>query len=667
MSLQPPAEAVPETEPQGVPPVTEQAAPPIPETVPPAPEQEAPPAEETAKPHWWSALWTRLKAKPAHPVAFTVVCLLIAPLITLYASQVVWMQSLWKPLPWMVLHLGSVGLFWVLFSSVSLALYGLIRRLFWSFIPEVALFMGVAVSSRLKYDVTGFPLQISDFAMLGQLGEITGFATSQLVPTVLTILGIVVAAILTETLRRKETWHLSWKKGLIMTLVSACVCVSALFPGPLQSAALYLDQDCVEQMERNDESGVVLGMYTAWVQRQSVGRGEGSEQAQGLAERFVSDAAKTVPCALEEVPDIIFITSESFFDITRLDRLKFVEDPLPVFHRLAEEGTNGLFFSNTFGGGTGNVEMEMFTCLSLDRLKEGDTLCTLDKSLYRTLPTTIRALKKAGYTTTAIHSYNDELFNRNYTFPAIGFDEVIFDRDFETETEMAGIYMSDDSLVNEIIARYEDRDTSKPCLMYGLSMENHQPYYAGKFEEESGYPIQGRVLNDDDKDILDSLVHSLHDADESLGRLVDYFSQVDRPVILAFVGDHLPALRMSNEEYIYCNLGYTPKEPSTDWDEESMKLRLTTDYVIWSNYEEEPKADEDQSSTFLFLEVLRRAGVPLNDYFSWLLENVEPYMLKSQGRVFVTPDGTTTFEPDRMGELALERYTALEEAMLYGK
>ncbi len=660
MSLQAPTDTAPQALQTVVPPATE------------LPAQGEPQVQETPREpgklrRTWQTLWARLGAKPTHPVAFTLVSLLVAPLITLYASQVVWLQSLWKPLPWMLGHLGSVGLFWLLFSSASLALYGLIRRLFWAFIPEVGLFMGVAVSSRIKYDITGAPLQLSDFSMVGKLGEITGFATQQLLPTLLTILGIVVAAILTETLRRKETWHLSWKKGLIMALVSVAVLLSAFFPGPLQAAASYLDQDCVDQMERNDQSGVVLGMYTAWVHRQAAGRGETNEQLQALAQRVVEDAAQPTPCALEEVPDIIFITSESFFDITRLKELKFAQDPLPVFHRLAEVGTYRCFISSTFGGGTGNVEMEMFTCLSNGLLKEGDTLCTLDDELYETLPTTIRALKNAGYSTTAVHSYNDELFERRDNFPAIGFDKVVFDRDFITEPEMAGIYISDDSLADEIITRYERRNRSKPCLIYGLSMENHQPYYEEKYDDDSGFPARCSQLSQADLKIVDSLVHSLNHADASLGRLVEYFSQVDRPVLLVFVGDHLPSLKLSDEEYIYCHLGYTPPEPTTDWNEDSMRERLTTEYVIWSNYETEPKADEDQSCTFLGLEVLRRAGIPLNDYFSWMLENVRPYMLKTQGRVFATPDGNVTYQPDRSAQVALESYRALQEALLYGK
>lgn len=132
-------------------------------------------------------------------LVFLLGSLLLAPLVTLYATQAVWLQSLWAPLPWMASHGGATVLFWVLFSSLSLTLYGFFRRLFPAYLPEVAVFMGVAVTSRYKLDINGAPLQLSDFAFVGNLGDITGYAASQLIPTLTTLLAIGVAAVLTET------------------------------------------------------------------------------------------------------------------------------------------------------------------------------------------------------------------------------------------------------------------------------------------------------------------------------------------------------------------------------------------------------------------------------------------------------------------------------------
>lgn len=625
-----------------------------------------PPVSEAPPRPWWKALWERLCAKPAHPRLFALLSLLLAPLVTLYASQVVWLQSLVKPFPWMALHLPAVGLFWVLFSSVSLTLYGVIRHLFPAFIPEVGLFMGVAVSSRYKFDINGMPLQLSDFTLIGNLGEVTGFAAKQLVPPLMTVLGIAVAAVLTETLRRKETWRLGWKSGLLVSLAGAAVCVSAFFPGPLQSAAVALDRDCMDQIERSEQSGVVLGLYTAWAQRQSAVRGESDGYYLGLAQRFRAESRTPGdPLPLESVPDIVFVTSESFFDITRLPGLFFADDPLPTYHALAEQGTSGAFLSNNYGGGTGNVEMEMFTALSKNFLLEGDSLCTLDSAFYTDVPTTVRALKKAGYQTVSVHSYTDELYNRRSNYPAIGFDELVFQEDFITEPEIDGAYISDVSFAEELIARYEARDPSAPCFLYGMSMENHQAYDPQKYDTPSGYPASAPGLSQEDLDIVDSLVHGLHGADESLKLLTDYFSQVERPVLLVFVGDHLPSANLSDGVSLYTRLGSSPSDSAADWDAETLAEILSTDYLVWSNYEAEPLPDRTESCTFLGLHILERAGVPLGSYFTWLTQNTEPYLLQVRGRLFVDQEGTPSYTPTPEQLQVQETYAALEKALVY--
>ncbi|MFR2521184.1 MAG: LTA synthase family protein [Evtepia gabavorous] len=455
-------------------------------------------------------------------LVFLLGSLLLAPLVTLYATQAVWLQSLWAPLPWMASHGGATVLFWVLFSSLSLTLYGFFRRLFPAYLPEVAVFMGVAVTSRYKLDINGAPLQLSDFAFVGNLGDITGYAASQLIPTLTTLLAIGVAAVLTETLRRKETWRPSLTQGFVLGSLCLTLFLSALYPGALQSAALRLDQNSPDQETRNERMGVVLGLYTAWAQRLQVETGTADPETTRLVDQLRADAMGPGTPAPAAAPDIIFVTSESFFDVTRLPGLTFSQDPLPNFHRLSETCTNGPFLSNTYGGGTGHVEMEMFTGLTSSLLKEGDTLNTLHTAVYQDLPTTVRLLQKAGYATTALHAHTSELYNRETIYPAIGFDTVAFLDDFLTPVEIAGKYASDDSFARELIARYEARDPSQPVFLYGMSMENHQTYTPEKYGQPSGFPAQCDKLSQEDLAILDALVMGLHHADASLGLLTDY-------------------------------------------------------------------------------------------------------------------------------------------------
>ena len=205
--------------------------------------------------------------------------------------------------------------------------------------------------------------------------------------------------------------------------------------------------------------GVFVGFFLLWLMLGFLGY---PELAGGLAGVPIRGALAPGAAASEGTPDIIFITSESFFDVTRLPGITFEEDPLPNFHRLAEASTNGWCLSNNYGNGTGNVEMEMFTGLSSSLLREGDTLTTLDEGVYAQLPTTVRQLKQAGYATEFVHAHTNELYNRVTTHPAIGFDTVDFLEDFLTQGEACGPYLYDLSFAQELIARYDTRDPTRP-------------------------------------------------------------------------------------------------------------------------------------------------------------------------------------------------------------
>lgn len=165
--------------------------------------------------------------------------------------------------------------------------------------------------------------------------------------------------------------------------------------------------------------------------------------------------------------------------------------------------------------------------------------------------------------------------------------------------------------------------------------------------------------------ILDALVMGLHHADASLGLLTDYFSQVDRPVMLVFVGDHLPSLNLSDGVSLYTHLGYSPTEEAADWDPETLENILSTDYLIWTNYEAQAAPDRMESCTFLGLHTLQRAGIPLNQYFSWLDREVASHMLLSRRTLFVDQDGKGTYSPSQEDQAILEQYTAVERNLLY--
>ena len=157
----------------------------------------------------------------------------------------------------------------------------------------------------------------------------------------------------------------------------------------------------------------------------------------------------------------------------------------------------------------------------------------------------------------------------------------------------------------------------------------------------------------------------VYQSDQAFEYLLDYFSQVDRPVMLVFVGDHLPSLNLSDGVSLYTHLGYSPTEEAADWDPETLENILSTDYLIWTNYEAQAAPDRMESCTFLGLHTLQRAGIPLNQYFSWLDREVASHMLLSRRTLFVDQDGKGTYSPSQEDLAILEQYTAVERNLLY--
>lgn len=589
--------------------------------------------------------------------------ILLMPLLILYTSQLIWTQSFIAPFSWMVSHPGAVGMSWLLLTIFAMAIYGFVRRFAAAYAPLLLISWCIGFITFFKAEILEEPLLISDFEMAGSFGHILSYAAPMLHPTLPLIAAAIldILAVVLLVLFESERQPVSARWFII-----GCVCLFLAFtafqPGILQSAAIALDGSCSDQKDRNEQEGILLGLYVSLAQRISYTPEDFGGDAAEMAELF--RAEETLPELPENAPDIIFITSESFFDITRMPNLTFEKDPLPVYHKLAGESVSGRFISNTYGGGTGNVEMAMFTGLNREYLKEGDTLCTLPERQYDTVPNLVRQLSALGYRTMALHSYNSLLYNRADNYPALGFDTVAFAKDFRTETELCGTYMSDESLAQEIIARYESRSRGKPCFLYAMSMENHQAYSADKYPDESGYPAESNLLDSSDLAVVDSLVHGLHDADAALGTLVRYFSKVDTPVLLVFVGDHLPCLNLPDGDSLYLRLGMISSEESAEMTAEELCDLLSTDYLLWSNTDASPKSAVE-SWMSMAPDLLQRAGLPMNAYYRWLTQEVTPSILASRGRLFVAPDGTASYDTPEDAENILRMCRAVDYRLAY--
>jgi hypothetical protein len=251
-------------------------------------------------------------------------------------------------------------------------------------------------------------------------------------------------------------------------------------------------------------------------------------------------------------------------------------------------------------------------------------------------------------------------------YSQFGFDRILFDHCFDANAERRGGYISDMELSKKIISLYEE-NVEQPMFMYAVSMENHQPYNSEKFADDTSIGVKSDALSEGEQVVLEAYTTGLRDADQALGYLVEYFSACENPVMIVFFGDHLPNLGANDGDAVYSKLGYSSTAVTTDWQPDELAKMLSTDYLIWTNYEEEPLPDKAESCTWLGLSVLNRLNFHLDDYFSWLDRHVTPTMLLYRPSLFVDSQGNAYESIPKRYEAAMNDYRTAIHDILYGE
>jgi phosphoglycerol transferase MdoB-like AlkP superfamily enzyme len=247
------------------------------------------------------------------------------------------------------------------------------------------------------------------------------------------------------------------------------------------------------------------------------------------------------PMASDELPDIVVVQSESLFDPTIMRGYEHSHFT-PNLHRLAAHGTSGKLHVPTFGGGTIRTEFEVLTGLSL-RYFDNLQFPYLQMS-HKALPGLVRALSRHGYSTLALHGNDPAFWNRTTAFKAIGFDRFVSQSSFPPGAPNDGKYMADSAMTDEIMTQL--KDGGPPQFIFAVSIEAHGPYDVepAHAAERDAIPVPDGISGRDKLELQTYLYHLKH-ADAELGRLVKLLAQRQRPSVVLFYGDHLPALSNS--------------------------------------------------------------------------------------------------------------------------
>ena len=124
-----------------------------------------------------------------------------------------------------------------------------------------------------------------------------------------------------------------------------------------------------------------------------------------------------------EKPNIIAIMNESFADLRVIGNFPTNSEYLPFFNSLNENAIKGNLHMSVFGATTPNSEWEFLTSNSMAFVPKRTV--PYQQYVLKNSYSLATILKSQGYSTTAIHCYYPQGYNRNLAYPRLGFDKFL--------------------------------------------------------------------------------------------------------------------------------------------------------------------------------------------------------------------------------------------------
>lgn len=554
----------------------------------------------------------------------------------------------------------------VLFLLVTIVLFLLTGKLKTAhrIVYGVAMIYGIANSYVVRFRTNPIvPWDIFSWKTAASVADNYNFMPDTRM--VVVTLVFLVAIALFHFIKVKVTRFVFWKRLIPAALVAV---VLSLFAGTLQqesfqnSHRLYNKLFTPVYMTDVDGMAVTFVMNLAYM---SIDKPEhySDSEAQAVLDSYGAGGAMsedTDPAAKddtqkdEELPNIIVMMNESFSDLSVLGDFETNEDYMPFIHSLeqgAENTVTGMLNVSVCGGNTANTEFEFLTGNTMAFLPQGSI--PYQQYINGDLKALPDYLKTLGYQTIATHPYNAGGWERDTVYPMLGFNESVF-KDEYVNPQYVRQYISDESCVDKIIEFYENKETDKPLFVFNVTMQNH-----GGYQDQYGNFTPDISVKDSTNFSLQQYLSLVKLSDSALESLISYFKDADEKTVIVFFGDHQPSDAVASTVLAKNGMSWN------HLTEEQQKLRYQVPYVVWANYDIDEGTGADTSANYLAAEVLERAGVPLDEYRSYLMHLKTEYPVISAVRT-VKADGSEVRASDEKDEMDIYRKLQYYELFDHG-
>ena len=313
--------------------------------------------------------------------------------------------------------------------------------------------------------------------------------------------------------------------------------------------------------------------------------GTGMDKPYGYSEKSIdvlTDWEEELP---EELPNIIFVQLESFFDVKTVEYLRTSEDPIPYFRSLMDNYSSGAFKVPSVGAGTANTEFETISGMNMRYFGPGEYphKTILKKTTCDSVP---YALKGIGYNTHAIHNNKATFYSRVDVFPNLGFETYTSKEYMDISNQTPNGWMKDDVLVGAVMDCLES--TEGQDYIFTISVQGHGDYPSEKILENPVITVDGSPTEAKNNQ-WEYYVNMIHEMDQFVEDLITAVDSTGEKSVIVFYGDHLPTMDLTEEDV-------------------TNRYLFDTSYVIWDNMGLEQK-DQTLCAYQIGAEVLDQLGI----------------------------------------------------------
>lgn len=499
---------------------------------------------------------------------------------------------------WLYLF-GSLFFFFTLliFASILPSVYS------GALIP-LAVWIIIGIADFKKLSTTGEPLFPWDLLQLKNAQEMARITKGMISPLAI-ILTVIIIGLLVFLIIKLPKVKIQLPLRAALAIVSLVMVVGFVQLVSTQSklAASIHYQNVYWNQKVNYTQNGFLFAFTGNLKQNLIEKPDGysQEKVAQIAKKYASLPDSTPAKTAVDKPNIVYIMDEAFFDPTRLPSYKFSEDPLKFIHANEKKMPTGFILSPEFGGNTANVEFEALTGQSMYFMKDGSIPYQQRITKMLSLPSIVSILKDRGYQALALHPFDKTFYNRNRVYPILGFDRFTGEKDLNSPERMTPEgYISDKAAFGEMIRELKDAG-DKPTFLHLVTMQNHFPYTKGP-NGPNTVTVDG--VQPEHKDEMETYVQDTKLTDEALAYLSEQLKTIQRPTIIAFWGDHLPALAAG----IYTQAG---------WDN-NPKLKHETKLLYMANFDIGNTSVGTMSPAFIGPTIFELTGQPMPTYYKLL-------------------------------------------------